>query len=149
MAIWVLLSGKFDTFHITLGIISSAIIAFFFSDLLFRNLILGRLPRVWFRFIVYIPWLIYQIFLANIHVLYLVFHPRMLELIDPKIIEFRSKLKKEMSILTFANSITLTPGTITVSATVLGKFAVHAIDETSGRALPGEMEKRVERIFED
>ena len=91
----------------------------------------------------YIPWLLYEIFLANLHILYLVFHPRMMELIDPKIIRFRSKLKKDFSLVTFANSITLTPGTITVYVSIDGNFHVHAIDKKSGDALPGEMEDRV------
>lgn len=99
------------------------------------------------RFAGYIPWLLYQIFLANLHVLYLVFHPRMLELIDPKIIQFDSTLKEDVPQTTFANSITLTPGTITVHVSVLGKFSVHCIDDKSGESLPGAMEKQIDRVF--
>lgn len=145
--IWLLLSGKFDLFHISLGIISCALVSFFSSDLLFPSLKLKGLPIIWLRFIKYIPWLLYQIFLANIHVLYLTFHPRMMELIDPRIIKFKSKLKSDMSLVTFANSITLTPGTITVYVSIDGNFKVHAIDKTSGDPLPGEMEEQIGKVF--
>jgi multicomponent Na+:H+ antiporter subunit E len=145
---WLLFSGKFDPFHILLGIFSCLIVAYLSGDLIFSGSRVSKIPGLWFRFARYTPWLIYQVFLANIHVLYLVFHPRMLDLIDPKIIHFKSKLKDEMALVTFANSITLTPGTITVSVSVYGDFRVHAIDAPSGEALPGEMEERIAGVFE-
>jgi multicomponent Na+:H+ antiporter subunit E len=147
IALWVLLSGKFDAFHLTLGIISSGLVAYFSGDLLFISPRAGKLILVWIRFIGYIPWLIYQIFLANLHVLYLSFHPRMMELIDPKVFKFKSKLKSDTSLVTFANSITLTPGTITVYVSTDGQFSVHAIDKKSAEGLPGEMEERIARTF--
>jgi multicomponent Na+:H+ antiporter subunit E len=52
-----------------------------------------------------------------------------------------------MALLIFANSITLTPGTVTIHVSVLGKFTVHAIDGKSARSLPGVMEKKIENIF--
>ncbi|MBC8177460.1 MAG: Na+/H+ antiporter subunit E [Deltaproteobacteria bacterium] len=148
-ALWIILSGKFDVFHLSLGVISSAIVAFFSADLLFGNqgIKVINLPASWIRFIRYVPWLLYQIFTANLYVLYLTFHPRMMELIDPRIIKFRSRLKGDLSRVTFANSITLTPGTITVYVTLDGVFSVHAIDKKSREGLPGEMEKRIARAF--
>jgi multicomponent Na+:H+ antiporter subunit E len=101
------------------------------------------------RFAGFVPWLFYQILLANLRILYLVFHPRMMELIDPQIITFNTKLTNDMSRTTFANSITLTPGTITVNVSVLGKFRVHCIDEKSSQFLPGEMEKRIAKVFNE
>jgi multicomponent Na+:H+ antiporter subunit E len=77
----------------------------------------------------------------------LVFHPRMMELIDPRIIKFRSRLKGELALVTFANSITLTPGTITVYVTDYGDFEVHVIDEPSAESLPGDMENKIAKIF--
>ncbi len=147
-AFWVLFSGKFDPFHLSLGVVSCLIVAYISGDLLFSGSRLSRIPGLWFRFACYTPWLVWQVFLANIHVLYLVFHPKMMDLIDPKIIHFRSRLKDDMALVTFANSITLTPGTITVYVSVYGDFRVHAIDAPSGEALPGEMEERIARIFE-
>ena len=44
---WLLMSGKFDLFHLTLGIISSALVTWMSSDLLFKNRIrTGRLAEV-------------------------------------------------------------------------------------------------------
>ncbi len=146
---WVLFSGKFDFFHIALGIGSSLIVAAASKDLLFPSNIKPGFVICWLRFVGYFPWFFYQIFLANLRILYLVFHPRMMELIDPKIISFNSKLTNDISRTTFANSITLTPGTVTVNVSVLGKFRVHCIDEKSGQPLPGEMEKRIARIFNE
>jgi multicomponent Na+:H+ antiporter subunit E len=141
------LSGKFDPFHLSLGVVSCFIVAWSSGDLLFADTGLKRLPGVWIRFIPYVPWLLYQIFVANIHVMKLVFHPRMMDLIDPKIIRFKSRLTSNMALFVLANSITLTPGTITVFVSVMGNFTVHVIDKPSGNALPGEMEERVARVF--
>jgi len=81
--------------------------------------------------------------------MYLVFHPKMMELINPQIIEFESRLKSDYARTSFANSITLTPGTITVNVTVLGRFAVHCIDDQSGLSLPGGMEERIVKVFRE
>ena len=149
LCLWVILSGKFDLFHMSLGLISCAIVSILSGDLLFPESRTKGLFRQWFRVIRYIPWLLYQVALANLYILYLVFHPRMMEMIDPRVIRFDSTLKKEISLVTFANSITLTPGTITMYVSVDGSFQVHAIDKKSGEPLPGEMEKRIAKTFED
>lgn len=145
--VWVVLSGKFDAFHLSLGLISCGIVAYLSSDLLFSSPKPRGLLVQWARFVRYIPWLMVEIVKANLHVLYLTFHPRMMELIDPKIVKFQSKLKSDLALVTFANSITLTPGTITVYVSIDGHFKVHAIDKTSGDPLPGEMERRVAKAF--
>lgn len=147
--LWILLSGQFDIFHLSLGLISSILIAWFSKDLLFADIDFENLPKRWVRFVGYIPWLLYQVLIANLHVLYLVFHPRMMDLIDPRIIQFKSRLSGDMALVTFANSITLTPGTITVFVSIYGNFSVHAIDSYSGNSLPGEMEQRIKHIFGD
>lgn len=145
--VWVMLSGKFDAFHLSLGLISCAIVSYLSSDLLFSSPQIKGLLSQWVRFVKYIPWLMLEIIKANLHVTYLVFHPRMMDLIDPRIIKFRSKLKSDLALVTFANSITLTPGTITVSVSIDGDFKVHAIDKASGDPLPGEMEARIAKAF--
>ena len=145
--VWVMLSGKFDAFHLSLGLISCAIVSYLSSDLLFSSPQIKGLLSQWVRFVKYIPWLMLEIIKANLHVTYLVFHPRMMDLIDPRIIKFRSKLKSDLALVAFANSITLTPGTITVSVSIDGDFKVHAIDKASGDPLPGEMEARIAKAF--
>ena len=147
LGVWIVLSGKFDAFHLSLGVVSCAIVGYISSDLLFSSPHVGNLLQEWFRFVLYIPWLIVEIFKAGFHVTYLVFHPRMMDLIDPRIIKFRSKLESDLSLVTFANSITLTPGTITVYVSIDGDFKVHAIDAASGDPLPGEMEDRIAKAF--
>ena len=105
--------------------------------------------RIWIGFLRYVPWLLYQITLANVYVLYLTFHPKMLEIIDPRIFKFKSRLKSDLALVTFANSITLTPGTITVTVSKDGDFRVHAIDRKSMEGVPGEMEGRIARAFDE
>jgi len=148
---WIVFSARFDAFHLTLGILSSALVAASCRDFLFadRSPSAAGLLRLWLGLIGYLPWILGQIFMANLHILYLVFHPRMNELIDPHIIEFDSRLKSAYSRTSFANSITLTPGTITVDVTVLGRFSVHCIDTHSGESLPGKMENKLATVFEE
>jgi multicomponent Na+:H+ antiporter subunit E len=143
---WIILSGKFDSFHLMLGVVSCITVAIFSSDLLFPETTFKRFPGQWYRFIKYLPWILYQVFLANIHIMHLVFHPKMIELIDPQIITFKSRLKDQMSLFIFANSITLTPGTITVYVSIYGDFTVHTIDRHSGSSLPGQREENVAKV---
>ncbi|MDM8551254.1 Na+/H+ antiporter subunit E [Desulfobacterales bacterium HSG2] len=147
--LWLLLSGKFDLFHISLGVISCVIVSFLSGDLLLPSPKTSTMPGIWFRFIKYIPWLLYQVLVANIHVMYLVFHPRMMELIDPRIMKFKSRLKSDMSLVTLANSITLTPGTITVYISIYGNVTFHVIDIESGKTLPWIMEARIAEVFDE
>jgi len=149
LATWLILSGQFDPFHISLGIISSFIVAYLSGDLLFRNPVQKGFMARAIRFVIYIPWLMGQIFIANLHILKIVFHPKLLEVIDPKIVKFNSKLSGQMPLYIFGSSITLTPGTVTIFVNVFGTYTVHAIDQQSAEALPGEMENKIERIFHE
>jgi multicomponent Na+:H+ antiporter subunit E len=100
-----------------------------------------------FHFIRYIPWLLYQIALSTLHVAFLALHPKMTDRIDPTIVTFKTKLKTNIAQVALANSITLTPGTITIRI-VDGVFYVHAISRKAAAGLPGEMEDRLARVFE-
>ncbi len=143
---WIVLSGKFDPLLLWLGGLSSLFVAYYFYDLLFPSLEPAYIG-IFFRFVLYLPWLIWEIIKANFHLLYLAFHPRMKDLIDPQIITFKTNLKSDIAIATLANAITLTPGTITVSADSDGVFRVHAIDRVSAEALPGIMLEKVAKVF--
>lgn len=144
-AFWMLLSGKFDAFHLTLGVICCAVVSYMFHDLLFANVRFGDMRIVAGRFIAYIPWLIQQILLANIHVVSLVVRRKMP--IDPQVVTFKTKLETDISHVTLANSITLTPGTITMDIKD-GVFYVHALSQKVAEDLnAGEMEDRVAHIF--
>ncbi|KPK27936.1 MAG: hypothetical protein AMJ61_04105 [Desulfobacterales bacterium SG8_35_2] len=144
---WILLSGKFDLFHLTLGVISSALVSFLSADILMHDARKNDRLVTGFRFLGYIPWLLYQIVLSTIHVAFLALHPRMLSKIDPTIVTFKTKLTSNIARVALANSITLTPGTITIRIEE-DVFYVHAISRHAAAGLPGEMEDRLARVFE-
>jgi len=153
-ASWVVLSGKFDPFHLALGVLSSAFVAWLSHDLLFiqRRKGWGERMREGVRFFRYALWLFWQIVLANIHVTVLALSPKALTReIDPHIITFKTILKSEFARFVLANSITLTPGTVTVR--IHGDiFHVHAISRKAAGDLAtqavSEMERRVAWVFE-
>ncbi len=146
MGFWILLSGKFDSFHLTLGVISSAIVSFLSADLLMYKQGKNRLSTG-ARFLLYLPWLLYQIVLSTLHVTFLALHPKMKEQIDPTIVSFKTKLTSNIAKVALANSITLTPGTITIRIENQ-IFYVHAISRKAAAGLPGEMEERLAKVFE-
>jgi multicomponent Na+:H+ antiporter subunit E len=146
LVFWIFMSGLFDLWHFGLGLISCALVAYMSNDLLFTDKQVSGKGREILRLIKYLPWLLYQIYLANIYVVKLALHPRMQDRIYPHIVKFRTTLKKDLSVFTFANSITLTPGTITVLVED-DFFYIHAIDIGVAESLPGEMETQVGNIF--
>jgi multicomponent Na+:H+ antiporter subunit E len=147
LGFWILLSGKFDLFHLTLGIISSAVVSFLSADLFMYNPQSRSHFTTGLRFLLYLPWLLYQILLSTLHVTFLALHPKMKELIDPTIVTFKTTLKTDIAKVALANSITLTPGTITIR--IEGQvFYVHAISRKAAAGLPGEMEERLAKVFE-
>jgi multicomponent Na+:H+ antiporter subunit E len=144
---WILLSGIFDAFHLISGLISCLIVAFLSHDLLVTKKTQKKLLKS-VRLVRYIPWELWQIVLANIDVAYRVLHPKMP--IDPRIIEFETSLRGEFSQVTLANSITLTPGTITIWVEPeRGTFCVHAIAKEPADALLVDqtMQKKVAHVF--
>jgi multicomponent Na+:H+ antiporter subunit E len=147
-AFWLILSGFFDLFHIFLGVICCGIISYASHDLIFTQTNLKTLRerhRAGKNFFLYLPWLMYQIYLANLHLIYLVWHPGMP--IHPEIIRFKTKWKGDLVLVTMANSITLTPGTITLDVRQ-GEFYVHALSKkVADDLLGGEMQDRVGRVF--
>ena len=144
---WIIWSGVFDAWHLSLGIISCILVTHMSHDLLFgREKLSSRNITIAIRFTKYLPWLFYQIILSNIHIARLALHPQMHKRIDPHIIRFKTTLRKDMSLVTFANSITLTPGTITIRISE-GYFFVHSIDMFVAESLPGDMEKKIRHIF--
>ena len=143
---WIMLSGKFDLFHLALGVLSSALVSFLSADLLMFKEGKNRLATG-VRFLMYLPWLLYQIVLSTLHVTFLALHPKMKDQIDPTIVTFKTKLKTNIAKVALANSITLTPGTITVRIEDQ-VFYVHAISRKAAAGLPGEMEDRLAKVFE-
>ncbi len=142
---WLLLSGHYDLFHISIGLLCCGLVSYGTHDLLFANPRAGDMRVIVKRFIAYIPWLFYQIILSNMHVAKLALGSG--DLIDPKIVKFKTKLESDISMVTLANSITLTPGTITVDIRD-GVYYVHGVSkQVLEDVMTGEMEDRVAHIF--
>lgn len=141
---WLIFSGHYDAFHLSLGLICSALVATFSYDLLLPDVTSpNKLLKTW-RFLCYTPWLLYQIVLANLHVVYLVIFPKK---IRPRIVQFKTTLTSDLSQVSLGNSITLTPGTITMDIEE-GEFYVHAIsDKVANDLLTREMERRIAHVF--
>jgi len=147
MGVWLLLSGRYDVFHISLGIFSVGLVMVLNAGLYRVRLYPGDVHRD-LRFVnlfVYIFWLAKEIVLAAIQVARVVLHPGMP--IDPSFVEFHAELPNAGSQTVLANSITLTPGTLTVDI-IEGVFLVHSLsDASSARLVGGTMPKRVAGLF--
>lgn len=153
---WVILSGKFEMKYLTIGLVSAVVIAIITRPLLvipceesevYNCRSVFDLP--WFKLAAYFPWLIIQIIVANIQVAMIILHPKLP--IDPSIVVFRKKLPNPVAHLTLANSITLTPGTVTVDIDN-DKYYVHALSREAAESLvpkqgEGDMPCRVGNIF--
>lgn len=146
LGIWMVFSGFFDAFHLTLGVISCGLVAWMSSDLLFerRDVPLSLRLGQGFRLAGYLCWLLWQIFLANLHIFRLAFSPS--SALAPQIVRYETKLRSDFEKYLLANSITLTPGTVTIK--IMGDtYYVHAISDFAAKGLDGEMERRIARIF--
>ena len=152
---WVIFSGQFDLFHLTLGLISCFIVTLLSSSLLLRETkkpIFSRTCEAC-RFVWYTIWLLIQVIVANLHVVGLALTLKKAEdVLDPHIFTFRTKLQNPFARYILANSITLTPGTVTVR-TEEELFFVHAISRKAAGDLfendaASEMEHRIAWVFE-
>jgi len=143
-AFWILLSGEFTFILITSGVVASLITAYLSHDIFVGKADLKTETGRVFKFIVYIPWLLWEIILANVEIAYLVLNPK--PLVDPQIVRFKNDLKTDLGIVTLAHSITLTPGTVTVEAD-REEFVIHAIWQKSAEGIiGGEMQRKVKKI---
>ena len=147
---WAVFSGKFDVFHLGLGALSSLIVTWLSQDLLFQDREKGLPARLSeaTRFIGYAFWLLWEIVLANVHVFKLAMTKQGEEEMSPRVVKLKTKLKSDFAKFVYANSITLTPGTITIQING-NEYLVHAISEMVEKDLKsGEMERRVAAVFE-
>ena len=147
MFFWLIWSGMFDAFHIGLGVISVTIVAVWSGRLLIQESvpILERIKQ-WLRFEQYSIWLIGQIVIANIDVFKLAFHPNVRGVIQPQRVTFETTIQGDIPQFIFAQSITLTPGTVT--SKIEGQtIAIHAITDDAAKGVPGQMQDKVAHIF--
>lgn len=122
---WLLLSGHYSTWLVASGaVLSVAVVAFCVmkgvTDL--EGFPFERLPRA----IVYWPWLGWQMVLSALNVARIIVTPSLP--ITPTMVKVRTKADSAVGLTTYANSITLTPGTISVEVSERGRAIwVHAI----------------------
>jgi len=92
----------------------------------------------------YWPWLVKEICKSGWQVSRIILHPRLP--ISPTLVRVRPSQKTIVGLVTHANSITLTPGTVTVELE-RGEFLVHALTrEGASGVLDSEMDRRVARM---
>lgn len=150
---WLILSGHYEVRFIVLGALSAGLVTFLTHDLV--SFVFERDekektdPRLTFlrigHFLGYLPWLLSRIVLANVRVACIVLNPRMP--VEPALLQFSTQLQKTLAQVILANSITLTPGTITVNLKD-GRYIVHAlVPSAAGEILEAKMQNKVGAIF--
>ena len=149
---WLLLTWTIYYPSILIGILISIIIGFWFADLFTQR------PRYFFQikrflyFLYYIPIFLYYCTLANLDVAYRVLHPY--RPIEPGIVKVKTTLRSEVARVALANSITLTPGTMSVALTDDGYIYVHWIKvrskdlEEATRMIVSRFEPILREVFE-
>lgn len=148
--IWVILNGRFNLEIAIFGLVISAAVYLFmckFMDFSVKKdlIIMKEIPL----FIQYIFILIWEIIKANIDVLKIVFSSKYD--FDPAVIKFKTKLKTKTARVILANSITLTPGTITVSLED-DEYVIHCLDKDFGEGIDAsifvKLLERMEALLE-
>jgi multicomponent Na+:H+ antiporter subunit E len=142
-AFWLLLSGIYTPFLVLSGLGASIAVA-----LLARRMELvdreGHPIHLGLAALAYWPWLLKEIVKSGWQVTRIILDPRLP--ISPTLVRFRPSQKTTVALATHANSITLTPGTITVDANQ-DEFLVHALTrEGAAGVVDSEMDRRVSRM---
>ena len=149
---WPFVDGQIDLQVMVAGLIASVIVAVLFHEMLPKEHRVFISPVRVFWGIVYVPVFIYFMIKANFDVVYRALHPQMP--IRPGIVKIKTNLKTDSAITALANSITLTPGTMTVDVTDDGFLYIHWINVTSDdveqatRTISQTFEWFIKRIFE-
>ena len=141
--VWLLMSGHYTTLLLSLGAASVAGVALLVVRMQLPDsegapfhIVLGLLR--------YLPWLVVEVFRSNLAVARVILSPRLP--IRPRMVDFRGHQRTDLGRFIYANSITLTPGTITVRLDADG-FRIHALtEEALDGTEEGEMDRRVCRL---
>lgn len=137
-AVWLLLNSSLAPVYIVSGVIVAFILAVW-SSLRFPVFENVRMtPKAFFSFIVFIHVFLLELIKSNFDVAKRVLSPSLP--VNPGIVEVKTTLKSQMGRLLLANSITLTPGTLTVEIKDDSLF-IHWIDVSST-----DIEKTTEKI---
>lgn len=149
MIFWIIMSGFFDAVHLSFGVFSVASVLYVNRKLnsyrYFEDDIDGLQHLRYGRALYYFFWMIGQIIIAGFHVLKIISKPSMP--IKPAVITFDVDLPNVHAKMILGNSITLTPGTITVDITG-NRFTVHSIDTSSREGIINDqMPRQVLKLF--
>jgi len=140
---WLLLSGHFEPFLLAMGA-ASAIAVVLFSrrmQVVDRE---GHPINLGTAALLYWPWLAKEIVKSALTVSRIILDPRLP--ISPTLVRFKPSQRSVVGLVTHANSITLTPGTITVEAEG-GEFVVHGLTKAGAAGcVDSEMDRRVSRF---
>lgn len=151
MVFWLVMSGHYDLMHVSFGIFSVILVLLINHPIRKHLFSLGEHPAALklslVRLTYYVPWLLWQIVVSSLQVAYVVLHPKCP--IDPAVLRFKTSLGNTSSKVILGNSITLTPGTITLEIE-REEFLVHSLMDISSTGiidgtLPGEVAKLYER----
>ena len=144
LVVWLLLTWSWSVQDVIAGVIVAALSAALFGHLFPRHSrLMFSLGRVlWFLY--YIPVFLIHCFKANLDVAYRVLHMNVP--IRPGIVRVKTTLKSDMGLPFLANSITLTPGTLTVDI-IEDDMYIHWINVISDD--PEEHTRIIVRRFED
>jgi len=142
--IWLLLTWSRDPQQVIAGLILCAGLAFLLARI-YGDVSLKFLnPLRWIWFVIYLINFIYFCIKANLDVAYRVLHPDLP--IRPAIIKVQTTLQSDIAKTLLANSITLTPGTLTVDITGTDLY-IHWINVVTED--PQEQNDRIVKRFED
>lgn len=140
---WLLMSGIMTPLLITLGVASCILVLIITIRMDIVDHESAPIHLTW-RSILYMPWLTWEIVKANIDVARVVLSPKMP--ISPNMVRVKPTQKSDLALVIYANSITLTPGTISVDVDH-GDILVHAITRDAAAGLEdGEMDRRVTQV---
>jgi multicomponent Na+:H+ antiporter subunit E len=142
--LWLLLSGHYDNVLLwTCGVLSTLLVVWIALRMDVADHDVRPLRFTW-RALRYWPWLALQVVLSNFTVARHILRPRLR--ITPTLIRVKAEQKTEMGRVTYANSITLTPGTVTIDIQA-DDVLVHALTREAARELQeGEMNRRVAHL---
>lgn len=142
---WIVFNGNITLEIVIFGVIISAVVFAFmckFMDYSLKKEINVYKKSIWF--LAYAALLILEIIKANLAII-----PKILtveEEMDPVIVKFRTSLKSDFTRMLLANSITLTPGTITVSLEE-DEYTIHCLDTSLAEGLENSaIEKALKKL---
>lgn len=151
LILWLLLSFNLTISNIIVGVIASLTTTIIFGKYFIKDVTPFLQPQRYFWLIVYLFIFIWECIKANFDVAYRVLHPAMP--IKPGIVKVKLNLKTNIAKTILANSITMTPGTISVDI-IDDIIYVHWIyvnsedPEVYSQKISGRFEKYIKKIFE-